>query len=72
MVVAGGPPPPPREGRGGRAPPPPPPGPPTASTSPASPIDQASQLFALTGPGRSSPTVSVRYTENTNVRMIVL
>src|SRR3954452_15222076 len=44
----------------------------TASTSPASPTDHASQLFALTDPGRSSPTASVRYTENTNVRMIVL
>jgi hypothetical protein len=44
----------------------------TASTSPASPIDHASQLLALTPPGRSAPTVSVRYTENTKVRITVL
>ena len=40
----------------------------TAISSPAAAVDQASQLFADTSPGRSAPTASVRYTENTNVR----
>ena len=41
-------------------------------TTPARPIAQLKYDVAEIDPGRSSPTASVRYTENTKVRMTAL
>jgi hypothetical protein len=41
-------------------------------TTPAAPIAQLNHDVAEIDPGRSSPTASVRYTENTNVRITAL
>src|SRR5262245_51402926 len=44
----------------------------SATTSPAAPNAHPSQALGEIPPGRFSPTLSVRYTENTNVRITAL